>query len=207
VGIVSGGGGGTFNGGTITEALNVEPGPAETDPAITADATGSGNTTALQVNGRTILDESSVGGLPLSVQLSGAAVLVVDGDGKTKLTPTTNGTSAQPALDVDGAAAINTLLRLRTNGTTLFTVDKAGTLDAGAWLFSGDSGTQIVASGAGSDIELCDSGSNIVVQVTDTGHLGFFNHAAAAQQSLTSGTATPEQIALALQANGFCGGT
>lgn len=32
------------------------------------------------------------------------------------------------------------------------------------------------------------------------GNVGFYNHAPVAQQTLTSGTATPEQIALALQA-------
>ena len=185
-----------FNGGTITEALNVAPPGTENNVAVTADATASGNSQALSAQGRSILDRAGVTGSPLVVMLDNVASLTVDSDGKTRLTPTTNGTAGQPALDVDAIAAITTLLRLRSNSVTMLTLDNAGTLSVGSWLFSGDTGTQIVASGAGSDIELCDSGSNIVVQVTDTGRLGFYNHAATAQQTGVAVTAAAIHAAL-----------
>ena len=43
-------------------------------------------------------------------------------------------------------------------------------------------------------------------RVSADNKIGLFDHAPAAQQTLHSATATPEQIALALEANGFCGG-
>jgi len=180
------GGGAAFNGGTITDPLTVEPGGAASDPAITADATGSGNTQALRASGNTLLDRAGVTGAPLLVQRDGVDVLAVDADGKTSVTPTANG-NAQPALDVDATAAIIPLFRLRTNGVDVCTVSNTGDAGffipgSGTWLFGGSGGIQIVAPAA-ADIELTDSGSNIVVQVTGDGKLGFYNHGASAQQT------------------------
>lgn len=63
---------------------------------------------------------------------------------------------------------------------------------------------------AGQSVTLEDSGSGWIVQVLDVagvGRLGFFGGTPAARQTLTSATATPEQIALALEASTLMGGT
>jgi hypothetical protein len=51
-----------------------------------------------------------------------------------------------------------------------------------------------------------DGSGNPLLNVQRNAGIGFYGHAAAAQQTLHSATATPELIALALEANGLCGG-
>lgn len=171
-------------------ALGITPSAAETDAALTVDAATapSGNAYALVVRGRTTLDRSSVTGSPLVVLRDGSAVMTVDADGKTRISPTANDTNTQPAFDVNAATAISPLFRLRTNSADVLTIDKAGVTNfsapgVGTWLSRSSSGVQIAALDSGSDIELCDASFNIVVQTTDDGRLGFYNHAATAQQT------------------------
>jgi hypothetical protein len=59
----------------------------------------------------------------------------------------------------------------------------------------------------GNALALNDEHGNALLSISGSSHLGLYGHAAAAQPSLTSGTATPEQIALALQSYGAAGGT
>jgi hypothetical protein len=182
---------GAFTGGLLTEAVEIAPGASETDATLIANALTSGNPTALVSKGKTLLyDEAE----PLTVHRSADAstnpVLKVTTDGKLSLTPDINTQSApQPALAVDAAAAITNLFRLRTGANDVCTVDKTGT--AKFYKPGGNFHTylspdviQLIALNTGSDIELCQSDSSPVVQVTDDGKLGFFNHAAAAQPNV-----------------------
>ena len=54
-------------------------------------------------------------------------------------------------------------------------------------------------------IRVVDKNGTVAVRSAAGGGLGFYGHAAAAQQAVTPGTVTPEQLALALQANGDLG--
>lgn len=74
-----------------------------------------------------------------------------------------------------------------------------------------------LAARGGQELDLAIGATGFVVfppdfqglSVNSTGaalSLGFFGAGTATQQTLHSATATPEQIALALEANGFCGG-
>lgn len=193
--------GGDPDGNPITAALEITPDGTENDPALQVDVTNSGNHTALAVFGCTTLDRSGVGADPFIVKLDGTTALQVDEDGKARVTPSTNTTSAQPALDVNAAAAITPLFRLRTNSNDVLTINKTGdtvfsTPGVGPWLSGSASFVQIVAAGSGSDIELCDASSGIVVQVTDDGRLGFYNHAATVKQTGVAVTAAAIHAAL-----------
>jgi hypothetical protein len=63
------------------------------------------------------------------------------------------------------------------------------------------------ASAGNTIVEVTDTSGNDVFVVEVDAKIGFFGHAPAAQQTLTSGTATPEQIALALEASTLMAGT
>lgn len=145
------GGGGRFNGGTITGALAITPAVPTTplvqlispdgqsnDVLAVLDQTGGGS-------GTNTLELFPGGGLYLATVVNGDIVLYLDGQ-------------SAPSQTAD-------ILRA---------VDKNG---------------------------------HVNLRVSANDGLGFYGHAAATQQTLTSATATPEQIALALQANGLCGGT
>jgi hypothetical protein len=100
------------------------------------------------------------------------------------------------AQNADFLAIVNT-----DNGLLLLEMDLNGNLYLGDHAVAGTR----TAFQPGSSIEGAVAG---VVQFVLGGSVtGLFTHAAAAQPSLTSGTATPEQIALALQSYGAAGGT
>lgn len=198
-----GGGGDPFNGGDITEAMSITPTVAETDPALVVDTLNSGNTVALVTYGATTLFDDSE---PLTVHRAEAEfpnpVLTVTTDGKLSLTPDINTQSAsQPALAVDAAAAITKLFRLRTGANDVCTVDKLGTVTffkPGGTNFANFSPDfiQLHALNAGADIELCQSDGTMVIQTTDDGKIGFYNHAAVAQQTGVAVTAAGIHAAL-----------
>ena len=200
----------TFNGGTLTGSVEIDPPASENDAALIIDTTTSGNPRALDVYGITKLHGTTT---PFTVYRDGVTdahpVLALTDDGKLAVTPdiNTNG-AAVPALAVDAAAAITNLLRLRTGANDVWTVAKTGVVNfnapgSGTWFSGGAGGVQILAVGAGSDIELCDAAANIIIQTTDDGKLGFYGHAAVARPNIAA-VATPQSIADALVALGLC---
>ena len=86
--------------------------------------------------------------------------------------------------------------------TRMFAVDVSG--QTVAWRHTSESDTNLL--GGGSAVQ-----ANLPGLVAAGGSgartLGLYDHIAAAQPVLTSGTATPEQIALALQSYGAAGGS
>ena len=87
-------------------------------------------------------------------------------------------------------------------GTRMFAVDVQGqTL---AWPHTSEATPNLTTLGSavGADLPSVTGRGAIGART-----LGLYDHSAAAQPVLTSGTATPEQIALALQSYGAAGGT
>lgn len=104
------------------------------------------------------------------------------------------------ALQIVGKDAVpvgNTLLQVQDNGgNDVFDVDDVGDVSI---VSANGAGVGVRAQGAGVLFSLTNNAGSAT--------MGLFGHSAAAQPTLVSGTATPEQIALALQSYGAAGGT
>jgi hypothetical protein len=122
---------------TLPGPIEIEPANDQSDPSLHI-STPVGNATfrllidspdgdgSLSVGDEGQVQVDSPTARPFNVQRNGSDVLLTDGDGKLRVTPTANDTSAQPALVVDALGAIANLLRLRTGADDVVTVTKDG---------------------------------------------------------------------------------
>lgn len=126
--------------------------------------------------------------------ITGPLSVIVTGDGDTPIYARVSATSFARVLDLDAV-----------DGNMHYGAD--GTLAVGA-PSNGSQALILRGSAADTDdIVLVRTGGNKNVLTLSGGNkIGFYDHAPATQQMLHSATVTPEQIALALEANGLCGG-
>jgi hypothetical protein len=106
-----------------------------------------------------------------------------------------------------GSSNVDVALSLFANGTGTSTIEAYDDTGTGKFVFTTDAGLTVNAKAATvGNILLIKVGNSALFAISDTGAVGFFGAAAAAQQTLHSATATPEQIALALEASTLMGG-
>jgi hypothetical protein len=146
---------------TLSGPVEIVPPDDESDPSLHI-STPVGNATfrllidspdgdgSLSVGDEGQVQVDSPTARPFNVQRNGSDVLLTDGDGKLRVTPTANDTSAQPALVVDALAAIANLLRLRTGADDVVTVTKDGSMGVtlrGGYFQISNAGAPVVVVG------------------------------------------------------------
>jgi hypothetical protein len=136
---------------------------------------------------------------PAGTPFNGGTTLT---DAPTVMSPSDKDAVALQLKPVTGATADQTdLLEIYDDAGNLL-----GYWDASGGFYSSGNNAQFALK-TGKSFSLVDNSLADLLRVTAANTFGFYGHAAVAQQTLTSGTATPEQIALALQSNGLCGGS
>ena len=106
------------------------------------------------------------------------------------------------------------LLIKSADNAAVLEVFQTNGVGGGTYLASNDNNSivlyvdgQLAPSLAADVLRVVDKNGAVAIRAAANGGLGFYGHAAAAQQSVTSGSVTPAQLANALQANGTLGGT
>jgi hypothetical protein len=101
-----------------------------------------------------------------------------------------------------GGNNVDIVWKMFANGTGTAALELEDDSGNGHFRFATDTGLDVSArTGTVGNMLAVGIGSTVLFAITSTGAVGFFGAAAAAQQTLHSATATPEQIALALEAS------
>lgn len=134
-------------------------------------------------------------GLPLDL---GPGLFQIDANGNVTISP--NALSGA-ALSVQGADALHTVVSVTDNlGNAFASLGPNNDLVTGA----GNYECSLFASDGNAGVEVDNLTGAVTIYAT---HAGFFGGTPATKQTLASATATPEQIALALEASTLMGGT
>jgi hypothetical protein len=180
VGIISGGGGGNTTAQVVASGKVI---PVANTAGVTVDTTTYNDTIKGSGKLTTLVFPGDQGAMAIAIAGDSFPRWVFAADAKDGLYM---GTGANDPVQAGREFGIS------SDGSTFFFV--------GALL------TSTVETGLITATALTAGGSTLAVGGAGDS-LGFFNHAAAAQPTLTSATATPEQIALALESLGIAGGT